>query len=146
MPGRWCRRAVGFAYTALLIPEEIPVTSTRGRWLLSSGTSRLFFASSVIVLASGCLIVALAELSSQPILEKLRSNPAFYVPLTAILILNAICAIFLLVGMLWYWVSFDDSRRIVKLLWLASFVGLGWYSMSVYYFLVYRRQKSLAEA
>jgi hypothetical protein len=118
--------------------------SEGGRWLLSARSSRLFFASSVVVLAAGCLIVVLVRLSRLPALKELSGSPAFYVPLAAILTLNALCAIFILVGMLWYWVRFDDSRRLVKSLWLVSFLALGWYSMSIYYFVVYRPRRHLA--
>lgn len=114
-----------------------------GLWLLSARTSRFFLASSIVVLVAGCLIVVLAKLSQLPAFRELSSNPAFLVPLGAILTANALCAAFILVGMLWYWARFDDSRRFVKLLWLASFLALGWYSMSVYYFAVYRRQRHL---
>lgn len=117
--------------------------SAGGQWLLSARTSRFFFVSSVVVLAVGCLIVALAELWQLPAPKELSSSAVIYVPVAAILTVNALCAIFILVGMLWYWVRFDNSRRFVKLLWLISFLALGWYSMSVYYFAVYRRQRHL---
>ena len=116
-----------------------------GHWLLSARTSRYFFASSLVVLMVGCLIVGLAELSSRvPPIRELSTRAAFYVPVAAVLILNALCAIFILVGMLWYWARFDDSKRLVKLLWLVSFLALGWYSTSIYYFVVYRSQRRLA--
>jgi hypothetical protein len=118
--------------------------SAGGQWLLSARTSRFFFVSSVVVLAVGGLIAVLAKLWQLPPLKELSSSAAFYVPVAAILIVNALCAIFILVGMLWYWVRFDDSRRFVKVLWLASFLALGWYSMSIYYFVVYRPQRHLA--
>lgn len=120
------------------------MVSAGGQWLLSARTSRYFLASSVVVLGVGILIVVLAKLSRLPTLQELSGNPAFYVPIGAILAVNALCAIFILVGMLWYWVRYDDSRRFVKLLWLVSFLALGWYSMAVYYFVVYRSQRCLA--
>lgn len=118
--------------------------SAGGQWLLSVRTSRFFFVCSVVVLAVGCLIVVLAKLWQLPALKELSGRAAFYMPVAAILTVNALCAIFILVGMLWYWVQFDDSRRFVKVLWLASFLALGWYSMSIYYFAVYRPQRRLA--
>ncbi|HLW98173.1 MAG TPA: hypothetical protein VKR82_05965 [Candidatus Acidoferrales bacterium] len=120
------------------------MSSTGGQWLLTVRTSRFFFASSVVVLAVGCLIVVLATLFQLPAYRELGGSPAIYVPLAAILAPNAICVTFIMVGMLWYWVQFDDSRRLVKILWLGSFIALGWYSTSVYYFVVYRRQRRLA--
>lgn len=118
--------------------------SAERHWLLAARASRFFFVSSVVVLAVGCLIIVLANLSRFPAFKELSDSPAFYVPLAAVLIANAFCAIFILVGMLWYWVRFDDSRRVVKVLWLASFLALGWYSTSIYYFAVYRPQRRLA--
>lgn len=120
------------------------MNSGRGRWLLSKKVSSLFFASSLIVLTTGILLIVLGERSGFIVPRELSASPGFYLSLTVALAANAICAIFLLVGMLWYWMRFDDSRGIVKLLWLGSFVVLGWYSMSIYYFLVYRRQRSFA--
>jgi hypothetical protein len=118
--------------------------SAGGQWLLSTRTSRLLFVSSVVVLGVGCLIVVLAKFAHLPVLRELSGSPAFYVPLAAILTVNALCTMFILVGMVWYWMRFDDSRRFVKLLWLASFLALGWYSMSIYYFVVYRSQRRWA--
>lgn len=114
-----------------------------GQWLLSVRTSRFFFVSSVVVLAVGCLIIVLGELWQSPAHKELSGGAAFYVSVATILTVNALCAIFILVGMLWYWVRFDDSPRIVKVLWLISFLVLGWYSMSIYYFVVYRSQRRL---
>jgi hypothetical protein len=115
--------------------------SKQGKWLLSTRTSRVFFVSSVIVLASGCLIVALAKLSQPATVREINSSPALYVPLAVIVTLNAFSALFLSVGMVWYWASFDNSRHLIKLLWMVSFLCLGWYSMSIYYFVVYRSQR-----
>lgn len=120
------------------------MNSGKGRWLLSERASGLFLLSSVVVLTTGFLVVVLSELPRFTVTRELTANPAFYLPLAVILSANALCAVFLLVGMLRYWMRFDDSRRFVKLLWLGSFVALGWYSMSIYYFLVYRRQRPLA--
>jgi hypothetical protein len=120
------------------------MNSGRGRWLLSKKVSSLFFVSSVVVLATGFLLIVLGELSKFSITRELSASPGFYLPLAVVLAANALCAVFLLVGMLWYWMRFDDSQRLVKLLWLGSFVVLGWYSMSIYYFLVYRRQRPFA--
>ena len=115
------------------------------QWLLSARASRLFFVSSVIVLAAGCLAVGLAKLSLRhPAIQEALDRPVFYPPIGAVLVLNALCALFILVGMLWYWVRFDDSPRIVKLLWLASVLVLAWYSMVIYYFVVYRPQRRVA--
>ena len=117
----------------------------QGRWLLSERASSLFLVSSIVVLTTGFLIVVLSELSTfTPLRRELSTDPAFYVPLILILTANALCAAFLFVGMPWYWMRFDDSRRFVKLLWLGSFVALGWYSMSVYYFFGYRRGRTFA--
>jgi hypothetical protein len=116
-----------------------------GQWLLSARASRLFFVSSVVVLATGFLIVGIAKLSLQHhAIQETLERPTFYLPIGAVLALNALCALFILAGMLWYWVRFDDSRRILKLLWLASVLFLAWYSMSIYYFVVYRPQRRLA--
>ena len=120
------------------------MNSVKGRWLLSNRASSLFLVSSVVVLATGFLLIALSELSRFTVPRELSANPAFYLPLTVILTANALSAFLLLVGMLWYWMRFDDSRRFVKLLWLGSFLALGWYSMSMYYFFVYRRQRPFA--
>jgi hypothetical protein len=118
------------------------MNSGKGRWLLSENASGLFLVSSVVVLTTGLLIVVLSELSRFAVLRhELSTDSAFYVPLIVILTANALCAVFLLVGMPWYWMRFDDSRRFVKLLWLGSFLALGWYSMSIYYFFVYRYQR-----
>jgi len=116
----------------------------RGRWLLTERASRLFFVSSAVVLTTGILLVVLSELSRFGVIQEFSSNPAFYLPLIVILTANAFCALLLLVGMPWYWARFDDSRWLVKLFWLGSFVLLGWYSMSIYYFFVYRRQRPSA--
>ena len=121
------------------------MNSGKERWLLSERASSLFLLSSIVVLTAGLLIVVLSEFSRFAVLrQELSTNPVFYVPLIVILTANALCAVFLLVGMLWYWMRFDDSRRFVKLLWLASFVATGWYSMSIYYFFVYRRRRAFA--
>ena len=91
---------------------------------------------------TGLLIIALSGLPIFAFVrEKLSTDAAYYVPLVIILTANAFCALFLLVGIPWYWMRFDDSPRFVKLLWLGSFFALGWYSMSIYYFFVYRCQK-----
>ena len=117
------------------------MNSEKGRWLLSERASSLFFVSSVVVLMTGFLMVILSALPRIPVTREISANPAYYLPLMVILTVNTFCALFLLLGVPWYWMRFDDSRRVVKLLWLGSFIALGWYSMSIYYFLVYRRQR-----
>jgi hypothetical protein len=115
-----------------------------GQWLLSEKSSRLFLVSSIVVLTVYTLLVLLGALSGPLGLAALKDSP---IALTAGIAVPAIAvpaSFIILVGMLWYWVRFDDSRRFVKLLWLASFLALGWYSMSIYYFVVYRRQRRLA--
>jgi hypothetical protein len=118
------------------------MNSQKGKWLLDEKSSSLFLLSSIIILITGILLVVLGKLSRPSITRELSANPEFYWPLVVILALNALSAGFLVVGMLWYWRRFDDSRRFVKLLWLGSFVALGWYSMSIYYLFVYRRQRA----
>ena len=116
--------------------------SGKGQWLLSDRASSLFLISSIVVLTTGFLVVVLSELSRfSAVREEFSANPNFYVPVIVILAANTLCAFFLLVGMPWYWMRFDDSRRFVKLLWLGSFVALGWYSMAIYYLVVYRRRR-----
>lgn len=94
-------------------------------WVLSARTSRSLFVSCVVVLTVGCLAM-LAGIFQPPAMRELAG-----------------CALFIMVGMMWYWARFDDSPRLVKLLWLASFLFLGWISMSIYYFAVYRSQRRL---
>jgi len=120
------------------------MNSGKGQWLLSERASGLFLLSSVVVLATGLLVVVLSELPRITVTRELSADSALYLPLVVILTANALCAVFLLVGIPWYWMRFDDSRRVVKLLWLGSFIALGWYSMSIYYFFVYRRQRPFA--
>lgn len=116
----------------------------RGQWLLSRRASRLFFVSSLVVLIVYTLVALLGAISHSLGLRSLNSLPAALFLNVALPAVAVPASFFILAGMLWYWVRFDDSRRLVKLLWLASFVALGWYSMSIYYFLVYRRQRGLA--
>ena len=111
--------------------------------MLSKRASSLFFASSVVVLATGFLLIVLSELPRFAVTRELSASPGFYLVIV-VLTANAICAFFLLVGMPWYWMRFDNSRRVAKILWLGSFLALGWYSMSIYYFLVYRPQRRFA--
>lgn len=120
------------------------MNSGKGIWLVSKGASRLFLVSSVIVLATGVVLIVVSELFGSAAPSELGAKPVFYLPLIALLTVNAFSAFLLLVGMPWYWMRFDDSRRFVKLMWLGSFVILGWYSMSLYYFFVYRRQRPFA--
>jgi hypothetical protein len=120
------------------------MNSGKGRWLLSKRASSLFFASSVVVLTTGFLLIVLGEIFKFTITREPSASPGFYMPLAIILTANALCAFFLLVGMPWYWMRFDNLRGVAKLLWLGSFLALGWYSMSIYYFFVYRRQRRFA--
>lgn len=120
------------------------MSTEKGRWLLTETASRLFFVSSIGVLAAYTAIILLFAFARPLGLAASNSSP---ITIVAGIVLPAVgvpSAFIVLVGMLWYWVSFDDSRRLVKLLWLVSFLALGWYSMSIYYFLVYRRQRRLA--
>ncbi len=115
-----------------------------GQWLLRERSSRLFLASSVVVLTAYTLLVLVGALSRPLGLAALKGSPIALVVSVALPAIAVPASLLILVGMLWYWVRFDDSRRLVKLLWLASFLALGWYSMSIYYFVVYRSQRRLA--
>lgn len=115
-----------------------------GPWLLSKMSSRLFLVSSIVVLTAYTLLVLLGALSRPLGLAALKGSPIALVVSVAVPAIAVPASLFILVGMLWYWVRFDNSRRLVKLLWLASFLALGWYSMSIYYFVVYRSQRRLA--
>jgi len=115
-----------------------------GQWLLSERSSRLFLVSSIVVLTAYTLLVLLGVLSRPLGLATLKGSPFALIISVAVPAIAVPASLLILVGMLWYWVRFDDSRRLVKLLWLASFLALGWYSMSIYYFVVYRSQRRLA--
>jgi hypothetical protein len=115
-----------------------------GQWLLSEKSSRLFLVSSIVVLTAYTLLVLLGALSGPLGLAALKDSSIALVAGVAVPAIAVPASFIILIGMPWYWMRFDDSRRFVKLLWLASFLALGWYSMSVYYFVVYRRQRRLA--
>jgi hypothetical protein len=54
-------------------------------------------------------------------------------------ILGACAAIWLWVGMCWYWVQLDHSTRRSKILWFLALLLTNWVGATAYYFLVYRR-------
>lgn len=118
--------------------------SAGGQWLLSERSSRLFLASSIVVLTAYTLLVLLGALSRPLGLAALKGSLIALVVSVAVPAVAVPASLLILISMPWYWVQFDDSRRFVKVLWLASFLALGWYSMSIYYFAVYRPQQRLA--
>jgi hypothetical protein len=54
-------------------------------------------------------------------------------------VVGASAALWLWVGMCWYWLKLDHSSRRSKVLWLVMLLLGNWVGATVYYFSVYRR-------
>jgi hypothetical protein len=120
-----------------LMSEDIGV-----HWLLRRKSSQLFAASATIVLASGVFMFGLYLFSFKFPVESLNSNPIFVTVCLTAAILTVPAALYILVGMICYWVRFDTSGRFNKTVWFVLFLVAAWYGASLYYFAVYRRQLS----
>lgn len=111
-------------------------------WLLRHSSSSLFFSSSIIVLATWTFAYSLYFFHRIGRLAY-PNNSEWLVALCIVIAFLAVPAsLYLLIGMMWYWVKFDESGRLVKGVWLLSFVTLAWLAAAAYYFTVYRRQFS----
>jgi hypothetical protein len=112
-------------------------------WLLDHKSSRLFAAAAAIVVASGVFMFSLYLVSFKFPIERFNSSPIFVLVCIVVAVLTVPASLYILVGMVWYWMSLDSSPRLNKALWFLSFLAVAWYGASLYYYLVYRRQFSL---
>lgn len=111
-------------------------------WLLRRSSASLFLLSSVIVLGAWTFACSLYFFHRIGWLVY-PNNPEWLVALGITVAFLAVPAsLYLLVGMLWYCVKFDESGGLVKGVWLISFVTMAWIAAAAYYFTVYRRQFS----
>jgi hypothetical protein len=58
-------------------------------------------------------------------------------------VVGASAALWLWVGMCWYWVQLDQSSRWSKIFWFIILLLGNWAGATAYYFLIYRRASIL---
>ena len=119
-----------------------PSNQEEAHWVLRPPGSSLFLWSSIVVVVGSAFAYSLYLFNSIGWLTY-PNNSQWLVGLCIVMaFLTVPASLYLLLGMLWFWIKLDDSRRLVKGLWLLSFISLGWLAAAAYYFTVYRRRFS----
>ncbi len=121
-------------------PRNLSSSEGGSHWLLRPPCASLFFISSILVFATWTFVYSLYFFHRIGWLVYPNNSQWFVTVCTATAFLAVPSSLYLLVGMLWYWVKFDESGRLVKVVWFLSFVVLAWLAAAAYYFIVYRRQ------
>jgi hypothetical protein len=99
----------------------------------------LFSVASTIILITGVLMLALA-LSDTNTISLLETSTVFRTFCGVVGVVAAPSGIYVLVGMLWYWAKLDTSTTFQKTLWFLLFLLTGFFGLTFYSFVVYRRQ------
>jgi hypothetical protein len=101
-------------------------------WLTSSLVAKLFFASTILVLALFPV--------SQGWIDLARMSLWMRIVLTIFYMLATCALLFLWFGMWTYWVQLDDSKKYSKRLWFLVLLLGFWYGSCVYCYFVYLPQ------
>lgn len=105
-------------------------------WVLRRQPRLLFFYAAIITTAMFALgvitNVMLVYWGTIPASSPLRIFGAFAG------VVGAAAALWLWVGMCWYWVQFDRSPRRSKIFWFLMLLIGNWVGATAYYFFVYR--------
>src|SRR5712672_2758486 len=108
-------------------------------WLVKPRTASLFLSASAMVILGAALLLFL-DFADARTISFLETSTVFRVFAGVVGVVAAPSAIYLFVGMLWFWARVDDSPRLVKALWLILFIGTGFLALAFYSLFVYRRQ------
>lgn len=111
----------------------------RSDWLVRPRNVMFFSLASTIVLIAGTLLLAL-YLSDAKTISELETSTVFRTFCGVVGLVAAPSAIYVLVGMLWYWATLDTSTTLQKTLWFLLFVLTGFFALALYSLIVYRRQ------
>jgi len=108
-------------------------------WLIKPRSVTLFTTASAIVMLSGALLLFL-YLADTKTISALETSTVFRAFAGLGGVVAAPSAIYLFVGMLWYWAKFDSSPTLYKALWFILFLVTGFLALTLYSILIYRRQ------
>jgi hypothetical protein len=101
-------------------------------WLLSSQAAKMFFGSTILVLALLPVFVGRVHPAEMPVWARTSWT---------LLGMAGTFALFLLwLGMWRYWVQLDDSKAYAKRLWFVVLLFGFWYGSCIYYYFVYLPQ------
>ena len=109
-------------------------------WLTSPRSLRLFSWASITMLICVFYLLSLLALSGTKILTQLEASAVFRAFSGLVGVVSAPAGIYLFIGMFWYWAALDTSARSHKILWLVSFLFVGFITLPLYELVVYRRQ------
>lgn len=113
-------------------------------WLLRPKSEKWFHVSSLVVMLSALFMPFVYIVGTNPNLHNTALDVLVRISAMLVGIVAAPMAIYILVGMVWYWARFDSSSRMAKTLWFISFLIIGWYAAAVYFFVVYRQQRRVS--
>ncbi len=117
-------------------------TLIQKHWLLQPRHKHLFAVSAAVTATIlGFVVIAslITQYGGKPFTPEgvLSAIVGTFVGVT-----GAIAAMYLWVGMGWYWLRLDHSSSRTKKLWFLVLVVFNWVGAIVYYFIVYRRAAS----
>ncbi len=72
----------------------------------------------------------------------IQDGTAYKILGTVVGVIGASSALYLWIGMAWYWFRLDRSASSMKKLWFVVLLLLNWVGAVAYYFAVYRRSAS----
>ncbi len=72
----------------------------------------------------------------------IQDGTAYKILGTVVGVIGASSALYLWIGMAWYWLRLDRSPSSMKKLWFVVLLLLNWVGAVAYYFAVYRRSAS----
>jgi len=101
-------------------------------WLVSSLAAKLFFVSTLLVLALTTVFQGLVDPAKMPLWMRI-----YWIILG---VLGPLGLSFLCVGMWTYWVRLDNSRAYAKRIWFVVLLVGAWYGECAYYYFVYLPQ------
>jgi Phospholipase_D-nuclease N-terminal len=115
-------------------------TNVAQYWLLKRRPRLLFsYAAAVTTMLFVLGIIANVLLAYQGTIAVPEALP-FKIFGVLLGVMGALAALWLWVGMCWYWMRLDRSSRRSKILWFVILLFGNWVGATAYYFLVYQRK------
>ena len=106
--------------------------SSTDNWIRSPGAAKLFFASTFLVLALVPLFAGWIDPAKVTLL--------FRICWTLLGTLGTFALFFLWLGMWWYWVRLDESKKYLKRFWFLILLFGFWFGSCIYCYFVYLPQ------
>jgi len=119
----------------------LPITKN---WIVSQVAQRVYFVCAVLALALFGAILATRAAMAADSAPSLVVSPAAAFLIRVLLFPSVLGTAVLSIAMWYFWLNFDQSSSLKKMLWLLPlylFLGVG---PALYYFFVYRRRPTSA--